>query len=65
MNLRSFLDGFCNVVGRRATAEVDSDGMLACGDIDDGWRGREERCVLREVGYTKGSRHDDEAQGLH
>lgn len=61
MYFARFLDGFRNVVGGGTSAEVNSNGMLSGGNVDDGWRTREESRVFGEVGYAEGGRHDNEA----
>ena len=59
MYLAGFADGFGNIVGSCAAAEVDGDGMRTSGDVDDGRGFGEQRSVLREVGHTQCRGHDD------
>lgn len=52
------------VVVRGLAGEVDRDGMLTSGDVENGRRSGEEGGIGGEVGNSEGGRHDDEAEGL-
>lgn len=64
MDLGCLLDGFADVVRERPPVEVDSDGMLAGGDVDNRGRRREQSLVLCKVANAEGRRHDDQSQRL-
>lgn len=64
VDFRDLVEGLRRVVGLSATVEVDGDGVLTGGDGNGGGRGGEESGVVGEVGCSKRSRHDDEAQRL-
>lgn len=49
MDLGCFAHCFSDVVGRGTSVEVDGDGMLARGNIDDRWGGREEGAIGGKV----------------
>jgi hypothetical protein len=64
MDLACFPNGLSNIVGRRATVEVDGNGMLSSRDVDNRWRRSEKGRVLGEFVNAQGCRHDDQSQGL-
>lgn len=64
MNFYRFLDGLGNIVWISSPAEVNRDGMLACSDADDRWRGRKQVFVLRKVADTEGGGHDNQPERL-
>jgi hypothetical protein len=64
MNLRSLLDSLADIVRGCTAVEVNRDRMLACSDIDEWRRRREQPLILCKVAYAKRGRHDDQPERL-
>ena len=59
MDFCCLFDSLSDIVGVRAPAEMDGNGMLAGSNTDDGWWTRKKCGVLGKVADSEGGRHNN------